>query len=137
MGEKEQLGFDRNLWNKFATIQQYNRAGAQQLAIIKTFAEAVNQSTLAFATSLRKNVASLDKELHQAHLEDEQYSTLALAFKCVKNGIENLAVQMEEVTSNVIGDLVEPLDTFTRLYVEETRSKLHICERTWAHFEET
>jgi hypothetical protein len=68
---------------------------------------------------------------------DEQYSTLSLAFQCVKAGIENLAVQVEEVTSNLVGDMIEPLETFTRLYQEETSSKLRICERTWSAFEET
>jgi hypothetical protein len=43
---KEPLGFDRNLWNKFTTIKQYNGVGIAQLASVKQFAEGINVSAL-------------------------------------------------------------------------------------------
>jgi hypothetical protein len=51
---------------------------------------------------------------------DDQGDTLSMAIQCVKSGVDTLSQNLDESIFQIVGDLVEPLETFTKLYQQET-----------------
>ena len=47
---------------------------------------------------------------------DEDLTTLSIATRSVKQAIDALAQMLEDQTHQILGDLVEPVDTFTKHY---------------------
>jgi len=41
-----------------------------------------------------------------------QFTTLSIAVSSIKSGIDSLSSILDEATQMVVGDLVEPLDTY-------------------------
>lgn len=46
----------------------------------------------------------------------EEYATLTLAVSSIKSGLEALSFTLEESISEIMNDLVEPIETFTKVY---------------------
>jgi hypothetical protein len=50
----------------------------------------------------------------------EEFSTLNLTIATIKIGLDSLAKNIEEQAIDILGDLVEPLEIFTKVYKQET-----------------
>ena len=61
-------------------------------------------------STFEKDSACSDKDV------TGQYSTMNIAIEAIKTGVESLAIVIEESTSNVMGDLIEPLGMFQTNY---------------------
>lgn len=69
--------------------------------------------------------------------EDDEYTTLTIAITSIKSGLDSLASIIEDTTHTVTGDLIEPLDTYSRTYQNESNESFASANPAWSNYQES
>ena len=69
--------------------------------------------------------------------EDDEYTTLTIAMTSVKSGLDSLASIIDDTTHTVIGDLIEPLDTYSRTYQNDSNESFASANPAWSNYQES
>jgi regulator of PEP synthase PpsR (kinase-PPPase family) len=66
--------------------------------------------------------------------QSEEFSTMNIALKSVKKGMDSLCGAVEDRVQNIVGDLIEPLETYQKHYVEECDTAIQNSSKFWATY---
>jgi hypothetical protein len=69
--------------------------------------------------------------------EDDEYTTLTIAITSVKSGLDSLASIIDDSTNTVIGDLIEPLDAYSRTYQSDSNESFASAGPVWSSYHES
>ncbi len=88
----------------------------------RQFSMTINKIIKNCSTDLKNAAIQMEKQMvgkekYQQEFTNEEDTTLSLVLQLVKSGVDQLAQDLEEATHQILGDLIEPLETFTRLYL--------------------
>lgn len=90
------------------------------LSGLKEFATSYSNIIRKFSKNLRICSHQLESDFlrdkFSADDEDEDFTTLTIAVKGVKVGLDTLAFLVEETTLSIVGDYIEPIENFTKNY---------------------
>ena len=65
-----------------------------------------------------------------------EFSTTSIAITSVRTGVDVLAQILEESTSDVFGDLVEPIEEYSQLYSNDGKESMSKCMAQYKLFDE-
>jgi hypothetical protein len=65
-----------------------------------------------------------------------EFSTFSIAITGVRSGIDVLARLMEDTAQDVVGDLIEPLETYHKNYNDDCKEYLSKSSSLWSMFKE-
>ena len=127
------------MWDKLVNINTYNRRGLTKLKGMKEFGTGVSKLIQNFSSGLKKcsQQLKLDFSLKskETSLEYEEYTTLSFAVTSVTKGLETLARQLELSTGEIMVNLVEPLDQYTKVWQEQQFQHIAKAERFWKMYQ--
>ena len=129
--ERQQLTFDDDLWDQLPEIQNYHKQGTQILSGLQTFAFKYSRLLKKFSYGLKKCAETLIIEASPDNKDiksDNHFSTLKVALGSIKNGVEGLANGVDRQMQEILGSLVEPLDTFQKHYTNDTADSFTKCQ---------
>jgi len=76
-------------------------------------------------------------KFHKDSEEYDDYTTLTIAFTSVKSGLDSLATIIDDTTHTVTGDLIEPLDTYSRNYQNDSNESFASANSAWSSYQES
>jgi regulator of PEP synthase PpsR (kinase-PPPase family) len=86
------------------------------------------------AQNLDNRTTKKSKQKHAELSEAEEFSTMNIALQSVKKGMDSLTGALEERVQNIVGDLIEPLETYQKHYVEECESAVQKSAKFWTSY---
>lgn len=131
MVDRQLLTFEEDLWDQLDRVAAYQKHGSSMLTGLKTFASGYNKLVKAFSEGLAKCTEQLEKDMFSvmrspAYMGDRgeaselEFSTLSIAITGVRSGIDVLGRLMETAAQDVVGDLIEPLETYQKFYNDDS-----------------
>ena len=67
---------------------------------------------------------------------DLEFSTLSIAITGVRSGVDILAHLMDDAAQDIIGDLVEPLDTYYKHYNSDSQESISRNLTIWHSYKD-
>jgi len=86
---------------------------------LKQFATSYSNIIRKFSKNLRICSHQLESDFFRDRFQDdddEDFTTLAIAVKGIKMGLDSLAFLVEETTISIAGDYIDPIESFTQNY---------------------
>ena len=65
-----------------------------------------------------------------------EFSTLSIAITGVRSGIDVLARLMDDTAQDVVGDMIEPLETYHKHYNDDSKEYLSKSSSLWSMYKE-
>ena len=65
-----------------------------------------------------------------------EFSTLSIAVTGVKYGIDVLSRVIEDASSDIIGDMVEPLETYYKNYSDDSQESIQKSLQIWNQYQD-
>ena len=103
--------------------------GLQNFAIsynklVKKFSEGMSRATANFERDMFYVMRSWDYMGKRGEASELEFSTLSIAITGVRSGIDTLCRMIEDSAQDVVGDLIEPLETYHKHYTEDSQESL-------------
>jgi len=110
--------------------------GLQNFAIgynrlVKQFAEGLNKYTNEFERDMFHVMRSADYVGTRGEASELEFSTLSIAITGVRSGIDVLARMMEDSVQDIVGDMIEPLETYHKHYTEDSQESISKSNQIW------
>jgi len=97
---------------------------------LQTFAFKYSKLLKKFSHGLKKCAGTLIVEASPDNKDirtDNHFSTLKVAIGAIKQGVENLSVSVDRQMQEILGSLVEPLDTYQKHYNNDCADAFTKC----------
>ena len=125
--ERQLLTFDEDMWDQLDRVAAYQKSGSSMVLGLQTFASGYKTLVKQFADGLTKCALNFEKDMFnvmrsqdysgkRSDSSDLEFSTLSIAITGVRSGVDILARLMDDAALDIVGDLVEPLDTYYKHY---------------------
>ena len=103
--------------------------GLQNFAIgynklVKKFAEGLHKYSSEFERDMFHVMRSADYVGNRGEASELEFSTLSIAITGVRSGIDVLARMMEDSAQDIVGDMIEPLETYHKHYSEDSQESI-------------
>ena len=63
-----------------------------------------------------------------------EFSTLSIAITGVRSGVDVLARMMEDSAQDIVGDMIEPLETYYKHYTEDSQESISKSHQIWTSY---
>ena len=116
--------------------------GLQNFAIsynklVKKFSEGMARATANFERDMFYVMRSWDYMGKRGEASELEFSTLSIAITGVRSGIDTLCRMIEDSAQDVVGDLIEPLETYHKHYTEDSQESLSKCNALWNQYKDS
>ena len=131
VNERQLLTFEEDLWDNLDRVSAYHKHGSSMVLGLQNFAIGYNKLVKKFAEGLNKYSSEFEKDMFhvmrspdyvgdRGEASELEFSTLSIAITGVRSGIDVLARMMEDSAQDVVGDMIEPLETYHKHYSEDS-----------------
>ena len=116
--------------------------GLQNFAIgynklVKKFAEGLSRCSSNFEKDMFNVMRSQDYLGKRGEASELEFSTLSIAITGVRSGIDTLARVMEDAAQDIVGDMIEPLETYHKHYNEDSQDSIAKSIVIWNSYEDS
>ena len=129
--QSEELCYSKDMWDKLIPINQQNKHGIAQLHSLKTFSREFQRLVSKFSKDMHFAIQKWDRQNGTSFFPNQQNTTVAMACDLVQSGVFSMCQALEECSQQIVGDLVEPLETFTKLHTHDSQDTLQTCSQNW------
>jgi len=115
--------------------------GLQNFAIsynklLKKFSEGLTKATANFERDMFYVMRSQDYMVKRGEASELEFSTLSIAITGIRTGIDTLARMMEDSAQDVVGDMIEPLETYHKHYSEDSQESINKSGQIWNSYKD-
>eukprot|EP00347_Sterkiella_histriomuscorum_P007183 403349944 len=125
---KTQYTFEEDLWDQLQAITLNYKKGNQFLSGFSHFCKNYNKVLQTFSYGLLKCAEQFEKDM----LQNKTFDTTSIAITNIKQGMEDIAQQIQSKVDTVFNDLIEPLEQYQKNYIQ-TNSELISQSKTYWH----
>ena len=129
------LTFEEDLWDNLDRVSAYHKHGSSMVLGLQNFAIGYNKLVKKFAEGLTKYSSEFEKDMfhvmrspdyvgNRGEASELEFSTLSIAITGVRSGIDVLARMMEDSAQDIVGDMIEPLETYHKHYSEDSQESI-------------
>ena len=116
---------------------------------LQTFASGYKTLVKQFADGLTKCAMNFEKDMLNVMRQNDysgksggdasdlEFSTLSIAITGVRSGVDILARLMDDAALDIVGDLVEPLDTYYKHYNNDSQESISRNLTIWNAYKDT
>ena len=131
VNDRQLLTFEEDLWDQLDRVQAYQRNGSSMVLGLQNFAISYNKIVKKFAEGLTKCTSNFEKDMFnvmrsmdymgkRGDASDLEFSTLSIAITGIRSGMDVMARLMEDAAQDIVGDMIEPLETYHKHYSEDS-----------------
>ena len=144
--DRQLLTFDEDLWDKLDRVAAYQKHGSSMVLGLQTFASSYKKLVKQFADGLTKCASNFEKDMFNVmrsndylskrggDASDLEFSTLSIAITGVRSGVDILARLLDEASQDIIGDMVEPLETYYKNYDTDSQESIQRSLTIWNQY---
>ena len=135
MSDRQLLTFEEDLWDRLDRVAAYQKHGSSMVLGLQTFANGYKKLVKQFADGLTKCTSQFENDMFNVMRSNEymgqredaselEFSTLSIAITGVRSGIDVLSRIIEDAAQDVMGDMVEPLETYYKNYNDDSQESI-------------
>ena len=109
---------------------------------LQNFAIGYNKLVKKFAEGLMKYTSEFEKDMfhvmrspeycgNRGEASELEFSTLSIAVAGVRSGVDVLARMMEDSAQDIVGDMIEPLETYHKHYSDDSQDSISKSHKIW------
>lgn len=143
--ERQLLTFEEDLWDQLDRITAYHKHGSSMVLGLQNFAIGYNKLVKNFAEGLNKYTNDFEKDMFhvmrssdyvgkRGEASELEFSTLSIAITGVRSGIDVLSRMMEDSAQDIVGDMIEPLETYHKHYSEDSQDSISKSHQIWSSY---
>ena len=147
VNDRQLLTFEEDLWDQLDRVQAYQRNGSSMVLGLQNFAISYNKIVKKFSEGLSKCTSNFEKDMFnvmrsmdymgkRGDASDLEFSTLSIAITGIRSGMDVMARLMEDAAQDIVGDMIEPLETYHKHYSEDSLDCLTKSQQIWGHYKD-
>ena len=128
-------------------MSAYQRHGSAMILGLQNFAISYNKLLKKFSEGLTKATANFERDMFyvmrsqdymgkRGEASELEFSTLSIAITGIRTGIDTLARMMEDSAQDVVGDMIEPLETYHKHYSEDSQESINKSGQIWNSYKD-